>query len=481
MTAALAIASGTIGAVPVRVGVPVRLWTALGALAIALALLVVPTPRPALGIVVAPHDYPGGGMIGFGSVDLDPPDMPEPVNSPVFAGVASPDGQGYLLASADGGVFAFGDATYEGSLGNLALNGPVVAMAATPTGKGYWLGAIDGGIFAFGDAKFYGSVPGVLKPGQSLNQPIVGMAATPDGMGYWLVAADGGIFSFGDARFYGSTGGIKLDQPIVGMAATPDGKGYWLVAADGGIFSFGDAKFHGSEANAQLPDPVVGMIASPDGGGYTMVTANGVVFALGDAKYYGQLQLDPTATPISAIVGNGKGNGYWLLDPDAWTYSFTSNSHEGSFPGSSTIVSSVASQVQPDPDTGYYCNPYGPCEEWCALFATWAWQRGGVPIPSYGFTGDMYDWAAQHGRVLAPTATPDPGDAVLYGTGPDSVYTSVHVAVVAQVWPDGALITVDGDSGPGKDGYLSVIINGPFLPADSPIYNGVPIYAYAQP
>ena len=56
----------------------------------------------------------------------------------------------------------------------------------------------------------------------------------------------------------------------------------------------------------------------------------------------------------------------------------------------------------------------------------------------------------------------------------------MHVAVVAQVWPDGALITVDGDSGPGKDGYLSVIINGPFLPADSPIYNGVPIYAYAQ-
>ena len=439
MTAALAIASGTIGAVPVRVGVPVRLWTALGALAIALALLVVPTPRPALGIVVAPHDYPGGGMIGFGSVDLTSPDTNSTLNSPLFTGVASPDGQGYLLASADGGVFAFGDATYEGSLGNLALNGPVVAMAATPTGKGYWLGAIDGGIFAFGDAKFYGSVPGVLKPGQSLNQPIVGMAATPDGMGYWL------------------------------------------VAADGGIFSFGDAKFHGSEANAQLPDPVVGMIASPDGGGYTMVTANGVVFALGDAKYYGQLQLDPTATPISAIVGNGKGNGYWLLDPDAWTYSFTSNSHEGSFPGSSTIVSSVASQVQPDPDTGYYCNPYGPCEEWCALFAAWAWQRGGVPIPSYGFTGDMYDWAAQHGRVLAPTATPDPGDAVLYGTGPDSVYTSVHVAVVAQVWPDGALITVDGDSGPGKDGYLSVIINGPFLPADSPIYNGVPIYAYAQP
>ena len=30
-------------------------------------------------------------------------------------------------------------------------------MTATPTGKGYWLVASDGGIFAFGDARFYGS------------------------------------------------------------------------------------------------------------------------------------------------------------------------------------------------------------------------------------------------------------------------------------------------------------------------------------
>jgi hypothetical protein len=52
---------------------------------------------------------------------------------------------------------------------------------------------------------------------------------------------------------------------------------------------------------------------------------------------------------------------------------------------------------------------------------------------------------------------------------------------VVQVWPDGAIITVDGDSGPGTDGALSVTINGPFLPADSQSYNDVPIYAYAQP
>jgi hypothetical protein len=78
---------------------------------------------------------------------------------------------------------------------------------------GYRLGATDGGIFAFGDAGFHGSTGDI-----ALNQSIVGMAATPSGNGYWLVASDGGIFAFGDAAFFGSTGDIALNQPIVGMA-----------------------------------------------------------------------------------------------------------------------------------------------------------------------------------------------------------------------------------------------------------------------
>ena len=389
--------------------------------------------RPA-GAAVAGPGYPGGGMIGFGSVDLSAPAMAEPLSSPVLTGEATPDGGGYWLASADGGVFAFGDATFEGSLGDLPLQGPIVAMAATPDGHGYWLGALDGG-----------------------------------------------VFSFGDAQFYGSMGGTPLNQPIVGMAATPDGCGYWLVASDGGIFTFGDARFYGSWGSANLPDPVVGMIASPDGDGYAVTTANGVVLAAGDAHSYGGLTLDPDATPISAIIGNRAGTGYWLLDPEAWSYTFALPTPEGQPPGSAAIVAAVASQIEPDPDTRAWCNPYGPCEEWCALFATWAWRHAGIPIPSYGFVGDIYDWAAGHGAVLAPTAMPAPGDAVLYGTGPGNVYTSVHVGIVTQVWPDGAIDTVDGDSGPGRNGWLSVTINGPYLPGDSLSYNGVGIYAFAQP
>ena len=122
------------------------------------------------------------------------------------------------------------------------LNAPIVTMAATPNGGGYYLVASDGGVFAFGDALFEGSMGG-----QHLNQPVVGMAVTPDGQGYYLVASDGGIFAFGDAQFQGSMGGTPLNRPVVDMAVDAVTSGYWMVASDGGVFTF-DAPFLGSGA-----------------------------------------------------------------------------------------------------------------------------------------------------------------------------------------------------------------------------------------
>ena len=51
-------------------------------------------------------------------------------------------------------------------------------MTVAPARTGYWLVASDGGIFAYGDAPFYGSTGNI-----HLNKPIVGMAATPTGLG----------------------------------------------------------------------------------------------------------------------------------------------------------------------------------------------------------------------------------------------------------------------------------------------------------
>ena len=45
-----------------------------------------------------------------------------------------------------------------------------MGVAATPGGGGYWEVASDGGLFAFGNAAFYGSMGG-----RPLNAPIVGL------------------------------------------------------------------------------------------------------------------------------------------------------------------------------------------------------------------------------------------------------------------------------------------------------------------
>jgi hypothetical protein len=156
-------------------------------------------------------------------------------------------GRGACLA---GGNFADTSGNYFGLLDTY-----------TPP-QGYWLDAGDGGVFAFPNAMFRGSMGGM-----HLNAPIVGMATTPGDGGYWLVAADGGVFTFGNAKFYGSAGNLHLNKPIVGMAATPDGRGYWLVASDGGIFNYGDAGFYGSAGNIHLNKPIVGMVPRARGRG----------------------------------------------------------------------------------------------------------------------------------------------------------------------------------------------------------------------
>ena len=210
----------------------------------------------------APRDstIPQNSVTAFGSAAATPGAALTGLVAGIVGIAATPDGRGYWLVAADGGVFSFGDAAVHGSTGAEVLNAPMVGMATTPDGRGYWLVAADGGVFAFGDAGFQGSTGG-----QRLNAPVVGMAASPAGRGYWLVAADGGVFAFGDAGFHGFTGGQSLNAPVVGMAATPAGAGYWLVAADGGVFAFGNAPFEGSTGGAARASAAVGIAGRPGG------------------------------------------------------------------------------------------------------------------------------------------------------------------------------------------------------------------------
>jgi hypothetical protein len=232
-------------------------------------------------------------------------------------GIAStPDGQGYWLVAADGGVFAFGTATFDGSMGGRHLAAPIVGISSTPDGHGYWLVASDGGLFAFGDAGFYGSMGGVV-----LARKVVGLASTSDGRGYWEVAADGGLFAFGDAGFYGSMGGRPITKPVVGMAPTSDGRGYWEVASDGGIFAFGDASYLGSMGGRPITKPVVAMAKTPDGHGYWLTASDGGIFAFGDAPFRGSTGSVALHAPIVSMTPSST-TGYWLASADGGIFSF---------------------------------------------------------------------------------------------------------------------------------------------------------------
>jgi hypothetical protein len=223
--------------------------------------------------------------------------------------------------------------------------------------------------------------------------------------------------------------------------------------------------------------PVTGIAVTADGEGYWLVCGNGEVDAFGDATYLGGNDDADPQPPISAIVPDRAGLGYWLLDAEAFPVSL---SHPG--PGAGLRIVSVAvSQLGPSRGGPNYCSPYGPCEEWCALFATWVWERAGIPVPRYSFVGDIYHWAVAHTEVISARDKPAPGDLVLYGTGPENVATSPHIGIVAQVWPDGEIDTVEGDAGPGPGGWTSVLVNGPYLPSQSFFANGMPIYGFAVP
>ena len=254
---------------------------------------------PSAGYWLAAGD---GGIFSFGNAKFYGSTGGRRLNSPVVGMAATPDG-GRLL---DGGR----------RRGHLRLRRRRVLRldrrhppqpaggghGATPDGKGYWLVAADGGIFSFGDAKFYGST-GNIAP-----QPAGGGDGRrpPTGSGYWLVAADGGIFTFGDAKFYGSTGGMRSTSRWWGWPPTPDGGGYWLVAADGGIFGFGDAQFHGSTGCTAPQLAGRGDGPDPRRWGYWLVAADGGIFSLRRRRLRG---IDGRHTPRFAGGGDDADGG----------------------------------------------------------------------------------------------------------------------------------------------------------------------------
>ena len=155
-------------------------------------------------------------------------------------------------------------------------------------------------------------------------------------------------------------------------------------------------------------------------------------------------------------------------------------------PLGATIVSVAQGEIGKTLAQGNYAG--GRSELWCSDFATWVWQQAGIPIPDLAYSAAPWTWVAAHGGTqLPPTATPQPGDLVLFGTGPTN---SEHVAIVTQVLPNGDVATIGGDGpAPGQAWTLSTSVVGRSAPGPMPLTAAAasssgwpgPVWGYAQP
>jgi hypothetical protein len=323
------------GASPRRVHAPSRArasrrraLSSVGLIGAALAILMAggALVSRAGGSPAAAADPLANAVRAVGGAPALAPSAGMPVNADLVSIASTPSGRGYWVAAADGGVFAFGDARFDGSAAGKPLAAPIVGIAAAPKGNGYWLVGSDGGVFAFGDAGFHGSI-GTSAP---LTSPIVAVAATPTGKGYWLVGSDGGVFSFGDATFQGAASSFAHGARIVAVAPTPSGNGYYLLGADGGVFAFGDAHFDGSPIDGHR---IASSIAIPRSGkGYEIAFTDGSIVGLGGARSI-EARVDALSAqhPVVAFALAGRRTG------GAWL--------ETSFRATKSVTTSLASSA----------------------------------------------------------------------------------------------------------------------------------------
>jgi hypothetical protein len=249
-----------------------------------------------------------GGIFNYGLAPFAGSTGSLKLQRPVVGITRTPSNNGYWLAASDGGVFAF-NAPFVGSIPGLglhpagsglphSLNQPIVGMVPSPNGQGYYMVAADGGVFAF-NSTFAGSCPGI----GGCSGAAVAVAPDASGKGYWLVTNTGHVYSFGNAQYFGAPG--LQSSPITSMVRTPDGGGYYILDGVGQVFAYGDATFLGGMppgATSGL-DPATAIFDTADGGGYWISTALGKLYPFGDAPDLGDMSGTHLNGPIIAATG----------------------------------------------------------------------------------------------------------------------------------------------------------------------------------
>jgi len=272
-----------------------------------------PTPSPAPNPTPSSeHGYwlvgSDGGIFSFGAAQFYGSTGALTLQRPVVGITPTASDAGYWLVASDGGIFSFGNAGFYGSIPGIGiaaagstnpkrLNAPIVGMVPSADGGGYFMVASDGGVFAFGDAKFEGSCPGI----GGCSGAAVAVMPDGSGSGYWLVTATGHVYAFGDAVNYGAPGPQSVS--VTAAVRTKDGGGYWLLFANGVVAPYGDAADLGSPAGSANLAATSTIFTTSDGGGYWVASASGSVFAYGDAPNDGSMAGQRLNGSIVAATG----------------------------------------------------------------------------------------------------------------------------------------------------------------------------------
>jgi hypothetical protein len=252
-----------------------------------------------LVVSAPPHGYwlvgSDGGIFAYGAAQFYGSTGAMTLQRPVVGITPTAADGGYWLVASDGGIFTFGNAYFYGSVPGLGLapagsrdpkrlNAPIVGMVPSTDGAGYFMVASDGGVFAFGDAKFEGSCPGI----GGCSGAAVAVMPDVSGNGYWLVTATGHVYAFGDAVNYGAPGPQAV--PVTAAVRTQDGAGYWLLFANGVVAPYGDAANLGGPAGSVGgANPAAAIFTTSDGGGYWVASADGGLYTYGSAPNDGSM------------------------------------------------------------------------------------------------------------------------------------------------------------------------------------------------
>lgn len=165
----------------------------------------------------------------------------------------------------------------------------------------------------------------------------------------------------------------------------------------------------------------------------------------------------------------------YIAEVYAWYKAIKENPPVNTSGARARIVEVAQSQVgTKEMPPGSNCQKYGPCVAWCALFATWVWQRAGIDIPQLAYSGDPAKWGMPRG-LYHPAGSgykPQPGDMIFFGSGPEPG-GSDHMGLISKVLPNGNVVVISGNYSD------AVTVSGPAPPAT--VDPAVPAYGYLSP